>query len=48
MFTEMDFVKVIDSVCRALDEASVRYALIGGFARGAACYDRFGFYLDVR
>tara|TARA_B110000196_G_scaffold56518_1_gene46796 strand:- start:5680 stop:5928 length:249 start_codon:yes stop_codon:yes gene_type:complete len=32
MFAEMDFVKVIDSVCRALDEASVRYALIGGFA----------------
>ncbi len=28
----MDFLKVIDKVCRAMDEAGIHYALIGGFA----------------
>lgn len=28
----MDFLKVLDEICGALDRASIRYALIGGFA----------------
>lgn len=42
----MDFVKVIDSVCRALDEASVRYALIGGFAMALRGVQRATIDLD--
>ena len=46
MFAEMDFVKVIDSVCRALDKASVRYALIGGFAMALRGVQRATIDLD--
>jgi hypothetical protein len=42
----MDFVKVIDSVCRALDEASVRYALIDGFAMALRGVQRATIDLD--
>jgi predicted nucleotidyltransferase len=28
----MDFLKVLDEICGALDRANIRYALIGGFA----------------
>jgi len=42
----MDFVKVIDSVCRALDEAAVRYALIGGFAMALRGVQRATIDLD--